>query len=67
MSNIHLFAGLPQELKHEICLYSGHFKLRFDKTTKRQILVAQLNLQPQEWKECIKLLSLCKSRKPLYV
>jgi hypothetical protein len=65
-NNLQIFAQLPQELKDKICLYSGHFKLRYDNKTKRQILVAQLNLQSQEWREFIELLSLCiKTRKPV--
>ncbi len=65
-SNLQIFAQLPQELKDKICLLTGHFKLRYNKTTKRQILVAQLNLQSQKWKEFAELLSLCiKTRKPI--
>lgn len=65
MSNLQIFAGLPQELKDTICLLSGHFKLRYDNQKRKHILVAQLNLQLQEWKEFIELLSLCmKTRKP---
>jgi hypothetical protein len=67
-SNLQIFAQLPQELKDKICLFSGHFKLRYDNKTKRHILVAQLNLQTQEWKEFAELLSLCmRTRKPITV
>lgn len=68
MSNLQVFTGLPQELKDKICLLSGHFKLRYDNQKRKQILVAQLNLQTQEWKEFIELLNLCiKTRKQNYL
>jgi hypothetical protein len=51
MSSPQIFADLPQELKDKICLYSGHFKLRYDNKTKKLILVAQLNLELKEWVE----------------
>lgn len=64
-SNLQIFAQLPQELKHKICLYSGHFKLRYDNKTKQQILVAQLNLQTTKWKNFKAILELCILRKEI--
>jgi len=43
--------NLPLEVTHNICLFTGHFKLRFDSKVNKMVLVSVINFQLPIWRK----------------